>query len=103
MNNGGINEQLITQGNHSPQDAIGLGKKVLKVTIRALPTSLNNVYVGWNAPASPINILEPGDSATYDDLRIYLDKESLYIDFDPSGFGGQALVTVIFDRDEANC
>lgn len=105
MNNGRITELLIVQGNHSAQDAISIGKRVLKITVRALPSSGNDVYVGLNQPAATSNLLEPGDSVTYHDERVYLDKNQLYIDFDTTGgaTAGRALVSIIFDTEEENC
>jgi hypothetical protein len=105
MKNGRITEFLIVQGAHSPGDAISIGTKVLKVTVRALPTSQNDVFVGMNQQASTSNILEPGDSVTYHDERVYLDKNSLYVSFDTAGgpIGGQALISIMFEGDDENC
>ena len=100
MTIGRINEIGVNQGNHSPGDAISLGRKVLKATIKNAPDSGSNAYVAWNEDASNKNVLEPGESATYYHDVVYLDGNALYIDFDSSNTGGRVLVSVIMDTEE---
>ena len=94
MNKARINEMVIVQGNHSDSDAIGLGTNVLQFTVKNLPDSGTNVFVGVNEPASNKNILQPGESVTYYDERCYLDDNALYIAFEQVTVGapGRALV-----------
>lgn len=103
MNGAIINEQLIDQTNHSPEDGISLGTKILSVTIRCTSDSANNVWVGWNRPANNSNILQPSESVNYSDDRVLLDNNTLYIQFDPTGTGGKALVSIITDTEEEIC
>jgi hypothetical protein len=108
MNLGGAFELSIAQGSHSPGDSIGLGPNVLKVTIKCSSLSSNNAYVGINQPANNINVLQPGESATYHDDRVALTDQDgnglqLYIGFDPSGTNGFVLVSVIYDEKKPSC
>jgi hypothetical protein len=101
--NGRINEVGIIQGNHSPGDAISLGRNVLKVTVKNMSDSGSNAFVGMNEDASNKNLLQPGESVTYHDERVYLDGNSLYVGFDDTTTGGKVLVSIIMDMKEEIC
>jgi hypothetical protein len=105
MNKARIREFAVTQGNQGPQDVIALGNRLLKVTIKAHPASQNDVYVGINQTATPLNVLSAGQSVTYHDERVYLDGLDLYISFstaNPLG-GGIALISIISESEEKVC
>lgn len=103
MNDAIVNEIAISQANQQNQDATTIGRKVLKVTIKCHPLSANNVWVGVNQPASDSNVLQPGESVTYHDERVYLDRNKYYVGFDPAGSGGRAIVSIISDTEQENC
>lgn len=103
MNDGIWNEMAVSQVNQQNQDAISIGKKVLKITIKCHPQSANDVWVGVNQPASNNNLLQPGESVTYHDDRVYLDKNKYYVGFDPAGTGGRAIVSILCDTETENC
>lgn len=103
MKVGRILELGIDQGNHTPEDAIGLGKNVLKITVKNQSNSSANLWLGLNAQASDINLLEPGESVSYHDDRVCLDGTELYLQFDPANTGGRALVSIIYDTEKDNC
>lgn len=99
----GLFEQTISQANHNGQDAISLGQWVLKFTIKNLPDSTSNVWIGVNMAANNGNFLQPGESVTYEtkDGYVYTDNQSqgvkLYLRFPDPGDGGRALVIVEYD------
>lgn len=99
-----INEILITQENHSAQNAIALGEKVAEVTVRCSSESTTPVWVGWNSNASNANTLQPSESTSYGLDGFILDGNSLYIDFDAetSANGGRALITIVTHGGEAD-
>lgn len=109
---GVINEQLITQLNHSPQDSVGLGPNCIQFTVKNLPDSDANLLIGIGQNASDKNLLQPGESATYENIHCYLtDSEgngnALYLAFQPNNpitTGGRALVSAInVDRNSKKC
>lgn len=95
-------EILVTQDNHSAQNAIDLGRKVLEVTVRCNSDSTTPVKVGWNSNASNANTLQPSESTAYGCDGFYLDGNRLYIDFDSDidTTGGRCLVTILTDGGE---
>lgn len=97
MNDGKTNVQLINQANHNPGDAISLGQNVLQYTIKNATDSQADLWVGINQQASNGFVLVAGESVTISDLRVYLDKDKLYLAFDPTMTGGKAQVIVISD------
>ncbi|HMG94348.1 MAG TPA: hypothetical protein VK589_30015 [Chryseolinea sp.] len=103
MTAGRINEIGINQASHSPEDAIGIGQNVLKVTIKNAADSGTNAFVGVNDHASNKNLLQPGESVTYHDERVYLDENSYYLAFDPANQGGRVLVSIILDTKKEVC
>ncbi len=104
MNRASIREILIVQENQNAQNAIDLGTRVLKFTVKAHPLSSTNVYVGINAKATDGNLLSAGQSVTYHDERVYLDGTKLYIGFDPvSATGGLALLSIISETEKPVC
>lgn len=104
MNRANIREFAVTQGNQGPQDVIGIGERVLKVTIKAHPATLNDVYVGINQNPTPINVLSAGQSVTYHDERVYLDGLDLYISFGTANpNGGIALISIISETETKVC
>ncbi|MGL6121684.1 MAG: hypothetical protein ACRC1W_01345 [Shewanella sp.] len=103
MNAGRINEVGVIQANHSTSDAISLGRNVLKITVKNMSDSGSNAFVGLNEDASNKNLLQPGESVTYHDERVYLDGNSLYVGFDETTSGGKVLVSIIVDLKEEYC
>lgn len=96
-----ITEMVVDQTNHTPSDAINIGKGVIGVTVTNPPNSGNNVFVGWNSPATPGNLVIVGNSKPYGNIDGFLlDDNKLYIGFDTSGSGGVALVTLFHDVGE---
>lgn len=103
-----IFEHGIDQGNHSPGDAISLGPYAEKVTIKNQSNSGADLYIGINTQASTINLLQPGESATYErDGLLLTDKNGrglkLYLAFDENATNGLALVSVISDSGKEDC
>jgi hypothetical protein len=91
-----INEVLIVQANHTPGDSVDLGSKCIGVTIRCLQDSPQNGYIGWNEPASPKNLLEPGDNVSYnvgDVQDAVLDGNLLYVGF--AGANARLIVSIM--------
>lgn len=97
MNDGKTNVQFISQANHRPEDAISLGENVLQYTIKCAIDSPADLWVGINEPASNGFILAAGESVTITDQRVYLDRDRLYLKFDPAMSGGKAQVIIIND------
>ena len=97
------NQIVINQGNHSPENAIPLGKNVLSYTVYNLPQSGSNVNVGVNENAGPGFLLEPSDSYTHKTKDGYVSKDVLYISFDDTTPGGIALIIVERDTGEEAC
>lgn len=95
-----VYQVIINQGNHSAGDAIPLGTKVLSFTVKNLPQSGSNVYVGLNDDAGPGNLLEPSDSYTHRTKDGYYSKDVLYLTFDETTTAGIALVIVDQDTGE---
>jgi hypothetical protein len=98
---------IIQSGNPNQGDEpLGLGNRITKVFIRCASTSTGNVWVGWNGRATSANTLQPTESVGYEAQDgNYLDGNNLYIGFDPTLSGGQALVTIhtVVERSEADC
>lgn len=100
MNDAKTNVQMISQANHRPQDAISLGRNLLQYTIKNSTDSGANLWVGINQPASSGFVLIAGESVTITDQRVYLDRDKLYLQFDPGGSNGKAVVVTINDTTE---
>ena len=103
MNYSKATQIIINQGNHSAGDSVPLGKKVLAYTVKCLPQSGSNLYVGLNEDAGPGFILEPSDSYTHKTKDGYYSKDVLYLTFDESTTGGIALVVIDRDTGEEAC
>lgn len=100
MNYSKCNQIIVNQGNHSPENAIPLGKRVLSYTVYCLPQSGSNAYVGVNENAGPGFLLEPSDSYTHKTKEGYYADDVLYIDFDSTTTNGAVLVIVERDTGE---
>lgn len=88
---------VINQANHSPQDAVDLGKGVIGYSITCPKQSGNNAWVGINQPANKGHVLTPGDSKPYGGNENIELKDKLYIKFDPDSSAGICIVTIIND------
>lgn len=98
-----LNQILINQGNHSAGNAIPLGNNVLSFTVKNLPQSGSNVYVGLNEDAGPGNVLEPDGSYTHVTKEGYYSDDTLYLTFDETTTGGIALIVIDRDTNKEVC
>jgi hypothetical protein len=102
MKNARTTQLGVNQGNHSAGDAIPLGKNVLSYTVKNPSASGANLWIGINEDASSVNLLQPGESMTIviADTQLW---DQVYLDFDPTQTGGQALVIVSRNMGDDYC
>ena len=94
---GRISETLVDQNNNQAQNGIIIPTDCLSVTITCNSNSGNNALVGWNEPATDKNLLQPGESIPYGDIRARLDGNKLYIGFQIGGTNGKVRITFLID------
>lgn len=94
---GRISEELVDQSNNQAQDGIIIPNGCLSVSITCTSDSGNNALVGWNEPASTKNLLQPGESIPYGDMRVKLDGNKLYIGFAQGGTGGKVRISYLIN------
>lgn len=89
-----IHETLRVFNGNNKQDAVDIGDRCAGITVRCLQDSGGDIYVGWNEPASPKNILKPGDNITFGNIEgTVLDGNTLYVSY--ANANSRALVSII--------
>jgi hypothetical protein len=99
-NRGRISEDLISQENNQAQNGIVIPNDCLSLSVTCTSDSGNNAFIGFNEPATNKNLLQPGESIPYGDIRVTLQGNKLYVGFDPTGTGGKVRISYLIDQGE---
>jgi hypothetical protein len=99
-NKGRISEVLISQENNQAQNGIVIPNDCLSLSITCTSDSTNTAIIGYNEPSSNKNLLQPGESIPYGDIRVTLQGNKLYVGFSQSGTGGKVRISYLIDTGE---
>lgn len=99
-NRGRISEVLVDQNNNQSQNGIIIPNDCLSLSVTCTSDSGNNAFIGFNEPATDKNLLQPGESIPYGDIRVTLDGNKLYVGFQPGGTNGKVRISYLIDQGE---